>query len=85
MMFTQLAQTVVVICGMLNANVKGNLSNWVVTVVIMLTLVPMFVVLLLFVWDPRFVYEKTRCTAVFLIVRASFCTGWCIACPCQNK
>ena len=56
MMFTQLAQTVVVLCGMLNANVKGNLSNWVVTVVIMLTLVPMFVVLLLFVWDPRFVH-----------------------------
>ena len=65
MMFTQLAQTVVVLCGMLNANVKGNLSNWIVTVVIMLTLVPMFVVLLLFVWDPRFVYGKKNFVSLF--------------------
>ena len=53
MIGTQLAQTVVVLCGMLHANVEGNLSNWIVTVIIMLTLVPMLIVLLLFVWDPR--------------------------------
>jgi hypothetical protein len=52
MIFTQLAQTVVVLCGMVRENVKGNLANWVVTVVIMGTLCPMFLVLISFVWDP---------------------------------
>jgi hypothetical protein len=45
MMFTQLANTVVVLCGMVRENVKGDLSNWIVTVVMLL-------VLMSFVWDP---------------------------------
>ena len=52
MIFTQLAQTVVVLCGMVRENIKGNLANWIVTVVIMGTLCPMFLVLMSFVWDP---------------------------------
>jgi hypothetical protein len=56
MIFTQLAQTVVVLCGMVRENVKGNMANWVVTAIIMGTLCPMFLVLALFVWDPRSVH-----------------------------
>ena len=52
MILTQLAQTVVVLCGMVRENVKGNTSNLIVTVIIMVTLCPMFLVLVLFVWDP---------------------------------
>lgn len=57
MLFTQLAQTVVVLCGMVRENTKGNLSNWIVTIIIMTTLCPMFLVLLLYVWDPRSVFR----------------------------
>jgi hypothetical protein len=53
MISTQLAQTVVVLCGMVHNNVKGNMSNWIVTGITMGTLCPMFLVLVLFVWDPR--------------------------------
>jgi hypothetical protein len=52
MIFTQLAQTVVVLCGMVRENVKENLANLIATVIIMATLCPMFLVLLSFVWDP---------------------------------
>ena len=53
MVFTQLAQTVVMLCGMVIDDVKGNLANWIVTIVIMVTLCPMLLILLLYVWDPR--------------------------------
>ena len=52
MILTQLAQTLVVLCGMVRESVQGNLANWIVTFVIMITLCPMFLVLLVYVYDP---------------------------------
>eukprot|EP00935_MAST-01C_sp_MAST-1C-sp1_P000003 g3.t1 len=52
MLATQLAQTIVVLCGMVRESIPGNLSNWIVTAIIMVTLVPVFVVLLTFIFDP---------------------------------
>eukprot|EP00935_MAST-01C_sp_MAST-1C-sp1_P001281 g1281.t1 len=45
--------TVVVVCGLLRSNVPGDLSNWIVTLIIMVTLIPIFLILVLFIWDPR--------------------------------
>jgi chemotaxis protein histidine kinase CheA len=52
MIFTQLASTVVVLCGMVYEKVPGNLSNWIVTIIILVTLCPMLLVLLFFVFYP---------------------------------
>jgi hypothetical protein len=68
MMLTQLAQTVVVLCGMVRENVKGDLADWIVTAVIMMTLCPMFLLLLLYIWDPRSVQNIPSFYALFLTV-----------------
>jgi hypothetical protein len=53
MTLTQLAQTVVVLCGMVKQQAKGDEANLIVTIIIMCTLVPMFLILLTFLYDPR--------------------------------
>jgi hypothetical protein len=52
MIFTQMAQSTVMLCGMIRENVSGNTSNWIVTAIIMLVLVPMFTMLLFYIYDP---------------------------------
>ena len=75
MVFTQLAQTVVVLCGMVRDDVEGDLADWIVTIVIMATLVPMLLVLLLYVWDPRSVQNATifllLCSSQLLLIAAA--------------
>jgi hypothetical protein len=54
MIFTQLASTVVVLCGMVYDKIgPGSVSNWIVTVIILVTLCPMLLVLLFFVFYPN--------------------------------
>ena len=53
MIFTQLAQTVVVLCGLVRKDVQGAAADLIVTAIIMTTLLPMLLLLLLFIWDPR--------------------------------
>jgi hypothetical protein len=54
MIFTQLASTVVVLCGMVYDKIgPGSVSNWIVTVIILVALCPVLLVLLFFVFYPN--------------------------------
>ena len=53
MILTQLAQTIVVLCAMVKEGVKGILANLIVSIIIMVTLLPMLLMLLTYVYDPR--------------------------------
>ena len=53
MIFTQLAHSVVMFCGLVIQNIPGGTAMWIVSVISLLTLVPMFLYLLLHIYDPR--------------------------------
>jgi hypothetical protein len=53
MIFTQLTQTVIVLCGLVRKDVQGTAADLIVTAIIMTTLLPMLLLLLLYIWDPR--------------------------------
>jgi hypothetical protein len=63
MTLTQLAQIIVVLCGMVKQNVKGDGANYIITAIIMLTLLPMLVMLLAFVYDPSGKFLKRMLTS----------------------
>jgi hypothetical protein len=69
MILTQLAQTLVVICGMVYDEVPGSLADAIVTVIIILTLGPIFLVLALFVWDPSGHQVRLMAIRVYMIAR----------------
>jgi hypothetical protein len=58
MTFTQLAQIIVVLCAMVKQSVKGNGANYIITAIIMSTLLPMLVMLLAYVYDPSGKFMK---------------------------
>ena len=53
MILTQLAHSIVMFCGIVYETVPGNLANVIVSALSLVTLVPMFVILILYILDPR--------------------------------
>ena len=53
MIYTQLAHSVVMFCGLVIQTIPGNTAMWIVSVISLLTLAPMFFYLLLHILDPR--------------------------------
>jgi hypothetical protein len=54
MILTQLAQSIVMFCGIVIQTVKGDEAMWIVTAISLITLVPMLFGLVLFILDPRY-------------------------------
>ena len=54
MILTQLAHSIVMFCGIVIQTVKGDTAMWIVTAISLITLVPMLLALMLFIFDPRY-------------------------------
>ena len=71
MIFTQLAHSIVMFCGVVYETVPGNLANVIVSALSLVTLVPMFVILILYILDPRSDTASICCPAYSHLIIAA--------------